>query len=276
VTATDPVVVPRHPAKFSQPVLDAGLRVLTEHSPNGPLRILDPYAGVGGIHQLHAKGGHDTVGVDLQPEWAQANPRTIVGDATALPAGWTDGFDGFFTSVNYGNRMADHHNAMDPCKKCAGEGVVERMATPAEVDAGCELGIAYDPCKHCRGSGKSPRNTYAHCLRESGAELVAGSASAMHWGPAYRAHHVAFVKEMGRVVRPGGLGLLNISNHMKGDVEVNVAEWFLHVFISQGWYVWEVRRIGTRRNGQGANRDTRVDGELLLVLHNGTPRLSWA
>ena len=30
------------------------------------------------------------------------------------------------------------------------EGMVERLATPAEVDAGCELGIAYDPCPECR------------------------------------------------------------------------------------------------------------------------------
>ncbi len=29
------------------------------------------------------------------------------------------------------------------------EGVIERLATPEEVDAGCELGLAYDPCPEC-------------------------------------------------------------------------------------------------------------------------------
>lgn len=29
------------------------------------------------------------------------------------------------------------------------EGKVERPATPEEVDAGCELGIAFDPCPEC-------------------------------------------------------------------------------------------------------------------------------
>ncbi len=29
------------------------------------------------------------------------------------------------------------------------EGMVERRATPDEVDAGCELGIAFDPCPGC-------------------------------------------------------------------------------------------------------------------------------
>ena len=33
------------------------------------------------------------------------------------------------------------------CGKCRGEGVVERLATPDEVDNGCELGVAFDPCE---------------------------------------------------------------------------------------------------------------------------------
>ncbi len=31
------------------------------------------------------------------------------------------------------------------------EGMVERLATPEEVDAGAELGIAFDPCPKCAG-----------------------------------------------------------------------------------------------------------------------------
>lgn len=32
------------------------------------------------------------------------------------------------------------------------EGMVERVATPEEVDAGCELGVAFDPCPECAPS----------------------------------------------------------------------------------------------------------------------------
>lgn len=32
------------------------------------------------------------------------------------------------------------------CPTCHNEGVVERLASPDEVDDGCELGIAFDPC----------------------------------------------------------------------------------------------------------------------------------
>lgn len=35
------------------------------------------------------------------------------------------------------------------CLLCHGELVIERDASPAEVDAGCELGVAYDPCPDC-------------------------------------------------------------------------------------------------------------------------------
>lgn len=42
--------------------------------------------------------------------------------------------------------LAEHDGK--PCPHCH-DGLVERPATPAEVDAGCELGVAYDPCPHC-------------------------------------------------------------------------------------------------------------------------------
>lgn len=40
------------------------------------------------------------------------------------------------------------------CDTCHGEGTIERMATPDEVDNGCELGLSYDPCPDCAGSGR--------------------------------------------------------------------------------------------------------------------------
>lgn len=36
------------------------------------------------------------------------------------------------------------------------DGKIERPATPDEVDAGCELGIAYDPCHVCLGTTRLP------------------------------------------------------------------------------------------------------------------------
>lgn len=82
----------------------------TSHFPD--LTILDPFAGVGLVHTLGLK----SVGVEIEPEWANQHPQTIVGDSRNLP--FPDRFfDGITTSPTYGNRMADHHNAKDASKR---------------------------------------------------------------------------------------------------------------------------------------------------------------
>lgn len=97
----------RHPAKFSQTILS----VLREVVPKDAL-VLDPFAGTGRVHSI----GDCTVGVEIEPEWADMHPRTIVGNALALP--FPDGtFDAIVTSPTYGNRLADHHNARDASRR---------------------------------------------------------------------------------------------------------------------------------------------------------------
>lgn len=94
-----------HPAPFPVAILPIFLELLEDHH-----RVLDPFAGTGRIHELH---GHETVGIELEPEWAALHPDTMVGNALALPFE-DDSFDAIATSPTYGNRLADHHNAADP------------------------------------------------------------------------------------------------------------------------------------------------------------------
>jgi SAM-dependent methyltransferase len=105
--ATDSRRVPtgvRHPAPYSSGLLPVFVELL-----EGFDRVLDPFAGTGRVHELD---GHDTVGVELEPEWAALHPRTIVGNALALPFD-DQSFDAVVTSPTYGNRFADHHEARD-------------------------------------------------------------------------------------------------------------------------------------------------------------------
>jgi SAM-dependent methyltransferase len=93
----------RHPAKFTEAMVGRATEFLRDYD-----RVLDPFAGVGLVHLLP----NETVGVEIEPEWAAMHPKTVVGDALRLPfARW--GFDAVFTSPTYGNRLADHHNAQD-------------------------------------------------------------------------------------------------------------------------------------------------------------------
>jgi len=96
----------KHPAKFTPAIL----AVLENLTISG--RILDPFAGTGRIHQLADSlfVSRTTVGVEIEPEWANLHPRTIVGNALHLPFE-DESFDGVVTSCTYGNRLADHHNA---------------------------------------------------------------------------------------------------------------------------------------------------------------------
>jgi tRNA G10 N-methylase Trm11 len=103
VTApTEPV---DHPAKFSSPVLTA-LGDLLAGRVDDDARVLDPFAGVGGVHALQ----WETVGVEIESEWAAQHPGTVVGDSTRLLELFDrESFDAVATSPAYGNRMADSY-----------------------------------------------------------------------------------------------------------------------------------------------------------------------
>jgi DNA modification methylase len=96
-----------HPAPFSNGVL----RVIADLL-EGATTVLDPFAGVGGIHKL-VEQGFDTTGVEIEKDWAEASERTQVGNALKLKFD-ADSFDAIATSPTYGNRLADDYDASDP------------------------------------------------------------------------------------------------------------------------------------------------------------------
>lgn len=98
---------PRHPARFSATVQSTMTEAL-----EGCRRVLDPFAGTGLIHVIAAAAGTESVGIELEPEWADRHPDTQVGSALDLP--FRDAsFDAVATSPTYGNRLADHHTPTD-------------------------------------------------------------------------------------------------------------------------------------------------------------------
>lgn len=161
--------VPSHPARFSATILEAIAPSIEDEVVRlgRRVRVLDPFAGVGGVHGLgrgKSPYGIETVGVEIEPEWAYQHPRTIVGDATALPFAGAC-FDVVATSPTYGNRMADHHNARDGSTRITYRHKLGRALTPGNSGA-MQWGEPYRAL-HIRAWGQA-----RHVLRADGLMLL--------------------------------------------------------------------------------------------------------
>ena len=209
-----------HPAVFSDPVLEE-INILL------PIRgtVLDPFAGTGRIHEL-ATEARQTIGVEIEPEWALLDERTIEGNALDL-TGTTpiqlESIDAIATSPTYGNRLADSHRAADP-------------------DA---------------------RRSYTHDL---GRPLHPDNSGALQWGPVYRLFHRDAYREAIKVLKPGGRFVLNISDHIRDGRPQGVPLWHVGVLMQLGleWIV--CLPVTTDRLRQGAHSELRADVEYVVAL----------
>lgn len=229
-----PAVTP-HPAKFSDPILAHLVRFLNETQTGQPRRLLDPFCGIGRVHELSDHVPNLlTYGVELEPEWADQHPRTATGDSHQIAGVVKDAWDldpGSFdliaTSPAYGNRMADQYDGRDG----------------------------------------SRRMTYRLSL---GREPSPNSSTTMQFGRDYQRLHAEVWSRCIEMLRPGGLFLLNVSNHIRGGDEVPVVEWHLTYLLQAcGLFLVRTEPIRTRRMGDGANREARAASEHLLILRRG-------
>lgn len=261
-TATN---APSHPAKFSPEIIDElttqlALRVPTHDQ--GTV-LLDPFAGVepDGVHSIADQLAVDSVGVEIEPEWAAAHDRTICGDSQLL-AGLIGSYCGQVTAVvtspAYGNRMADQYvgNAeTEKCRACDGTG----LDPDRQLD---------EPrCGNCGGTGraKSKRIGYAPAL---GRRCTPGSGAALAWGGRYRELHRRVWDQCDQALTPGGWWLVNVSSFLKtvnGEQRYQpVMEWHLDE-IARRARIMQLVSVPTRRMGFGANASARVHTEHIIV-----------
>jgi hypothetical protein len=250
MTAVAPLA--KHPAKFSDPILPVLRRLvekeLTRCRHEDQVRgitVVDPFAGVGRIHRLAReprgpKGTWiDTLGVEIEQEWAACHRNTICADAMVwldnlrdqqvLQPASTRSVDMWVTSPTYGNRMADHHDAQDG----------------------------------------STRHGYRFYLGRMPTE---GSSAVMPWGPDYWEFHAEAYRRMLAVSRGGAPLVLNVSNFPKGKTMVDAVEWHRGAAIGAGWLVdrgTRVVRIETDRLRHGENWQDRATHEVVMSFRKG-------
>lgn len=246
--------LPPHPAKYSDPLLPIFRELLRPlNRENHRATVLDPFAGTGKIHDLFPE--FETLGIEIEPKWAAYHPRTWLGNSLRMPWYWEQHFDAVVTSCTYGNRMADHHKATEKCKNCFGTGEVENGLT----------------CMKCEGRGRREykRMTYRH---QYGEELDPENSGQLQWGPQYRDFHMRAWMEVRRVMRVGGMFVLNVSDHIRARQVVEVSAW--HRWCIEGLGFDHVRTIEvpTQRMGFGANYEARVDHEDVHVFTKLNPK----
>lgn len=277
-TQTNEAPVP-HPAKFTDRILETIADMLTPYTMEHldyhgyrPFTVLDPFGGVGKVFQLESVPGDiECWMIELEPEWASQSPvpeRTIVGDA-----------------IEWMHTLASHQQT-GPTTRCA-TFRAEQWRTEWRANPDDETTVPFDyqdvptsfdaivtspvygnrMSDHHNARDDSRRHTYRHYL---GRPLTEGNSGMLQWGKKYREFHTTAWRLATQLVRPGGLFVLNVSDHIrKGKVE-RVAAWHLKVLMGLGWTLEQVVKVPTPRQRHGENSNLRVDGEMVYVLRRST------
>ncbi len=219
----------QHPAKYSGTILHT---IGTELNALLPYQatIVDCFAGVGGIHLLEMfNPSWATFAVELEAEWAEQS-------MDKGPTWWGDFF------------------AWNPA--ACGIEYIDAFVTSCTY--GNRMADKHEPSPE----DTSKRITYKHKL---GRGLTPNSSAGMQWGPEYRVFHLKAWRRVFDLLPDDGLFVLNVSNHIRKAVEVPVVEWHEAKIERLGFTSVMKVKVDTPRMGFGANGQTRVDGEWVLV-----------
>lgn len=137
-------------------------------------------------------------------------------------------FDAVCTSPTYGNRMADHFQ-------------------DHQID------------KNYR------RNTYTHAL---GRPLAENNTGKLQWGALYKDMHQKAWLEVRRVLKSGGIFVLNISDHIRSGKLIPVTDWHISEIIKIGFILIHHEKIDTPRNRFGSNHILRPSYESIIQFRS--------
>lgn len=117
----------------------------------------------------------------------------------------------------------------------------------------------------------SKRMTYTHQL---GRPLTENNSGAMPWGPVYRNFHINAWIEQTRILRPGGLFILNVKDFYRTRTikrtrvteRVEICQWHLDTLTDLGYTVEQSIVVPVRGMRMGANHKKRMGHEMVYAL----------
>ena len=116
---------------------------------------------------------------------------------------------------------------------------------------------------HHQARDTSRRNTYRHRL---GRPLTAGNTGALQWGDEYRRLHRVAWAEAHRVIKPGGVALVEAKDFPRGGKRQYVTAWHLSALENAGFVFLTAATVWSRGLAHGANSDKRVPYSTVLVM----------
>jgi tRNA G10 N-methylase Trm11 len=192
----------------------------------GKASVLDPFAGTGKIFLLRRWFPAIKI-VGVEIERDWARSNKRIVNANALYLPFSNSsFDSICTSPTYGNRMADHDKGT--------------------VALGWEF-----------------RKTYASALYR---QLHPDNSGSLQWGEDYRCFHIQAWTECVRVLKPGGVFVVNIKNHIRAGTEQLVTEWHVETLLTMGLSLINHVHIKTPSKRHGQNSDLRVPYESVVTF----------
>jgi DNA modification methylase len=187
---------------------------------------------------------------NLQPDSKILDPFAGTGRIHELP------FD------TYGIEIEPEWASMHPRTTC---GDSSKMGfADSFFDAICTSPTYGNRMADCHvAKDKSKRNTYTHVL---GRQLNENNTGQMQFGDDYKRLHEAVYAECFRVLKPNGILIVNMKNHIRQGVEVDVNKWHIECLVKLGVDLQEIVTVPLRGNGFGANGKARTGVEYINVF----------
>lgn len=216
----------KHPSVYSNNLLPIFAEILNKY---GSKCVLDPFAGTGKIALIRAYGFVGEIHCsEIEPEWPKSSPYNV-----------------------------DHWNIGDSEN-------LSNIYEANKFDAIC-TSVVYGNrmSDHHKSNDKSRRVSYRQYL---GRDLTDGNIGKMQWGEKYRLKHSNIYKELYKIIKPNGIFILNVSDHIRSGEVMPVSQWHVDELTKVGLKLVQTIEVQTQRMKYGENRNLRVSHENVFVL----------